>query len=334
MEASLSASSQSDAATDGRRAEAGRVRPTVTFGMNCYKAERWIGTCLDSLLAQTFGDFEIVVSDNGSPDRTVEIARQYAARDPRIRVLTSDHNMGVSANVSKAFANGRGEFHCWASATDAYHPRFLEACIEVLRADPTVALVTTRRRVFVDDPAQGEEEPRDFPGASHDAAERLADIVTQFDDGFAFRGVWRRSMIEPFMPCSSRFGQDMVMVVQAATLGRVVHLTQPYYYERRAPGAITAKVPVHLRLPHYEPTAGIGCFLFHRVRNMWDMWRMTLAASRGPVQTTRIALRLVASLLPLRGMIFCDVNDATSLATGWLKTRFAARDKSGRASAA
>ena len=334
MEASLTDSPQTSTVPDPRRVHASVQRPAVTFGMNCYKAERWIGTCLDSLLAQTFADFEIVISDNGSPDRTVEIARQYAARDPRIRVLTSDHNMGVSANVSKAFANGRGEFHCWASATDAYHPRFLEGCMELLRADPTVALVTTGRRVFADDPSQGERDDRAFPGASHDAAERITDIVTQFDDGFAFRGVWRRSMIEPFMPCSPRFGQDMVMVVQAATLGRVVHLPQPYYYERRAPGAITAKVPVHLRLPHYEPKAGLGCFVFHRIRNMWDMWKMALTASRGPVQTTRVAIRLVASLVPLRGMVFCDVNDAVSLASGWLKSRLSGGGKPGRSSAA
>ena len=334
MEASLTAPPSTSTPSAPRRATAVEQRPAVTFGMNCYKAERWIGTALDSLLAQTFTDFEIVVSDNGSPDRTVEIARQYAARDPRVRVLTSDHNMGVSANVNKAFANGRGEFHCWASATDAYHPRFLEGCMELLLADPTVALVSTRRRVFADDPSKSEADDRDFPGASHDAAERITDIVTQFDDGFAFRGVWRRSMIEPFMPCSPRFGQDMVMVVQAATLGRVVHLPKNYYYERRAPGAITAKVPVHLRLPHYEPTAGVGCFLFHRIRNMWDMWGMALAASRGPVQTTWVALRLVASLLPLRGMIYCDVNDARSLVSGWLKTRFGSRHKPGRPSAA
>ena len=68
--------------------------PRVSLGVPLYNAERYLETCLDALLAQDYADFEIIISDNASTDRTWEICQRYAARDPRIRLVTTPPGSG------------------------------------------------------------------------------------------------------------------------------------------------------------------------------------------------------------------------------------------------
>lgn len=71
-------------------------RPLLTLIVPAYNAANYLPNCLDDLLAQTFRDFEVLVMDDGSTDRTADIGEQYARRDPRIRVMRLPHG-GVSA---------------------------------------------------------------------------------------------------------------------------------------------------------------------------------------------------------------------------------------------
>ncbi|MCI0563749.1 MAG: glycosyltransferase, partial [Nitrososphaera sp.] len=69
--------------------------PQVSVGMPVYNGERYVKAALDAVLAQTFRDFELIISDNASTDATGEICREYAARDPRIRYSRNDENIGA-----------------------------------------------------------------------------------------------------------------------------------------------------------------------------------------------------------------------------------------------
>lgn len=72
--------------------------PRVSIGMPVYNGDPFIRGALDSLLAQTFTDFELIISDNASTDRTEAICREYAARDIRIRYVRQTENRGAKAN--------------------------------------------------------------------------------------------------------------------------------------------------------------------------------------------------------------------------------------------
>ena len=78
--------------------------PRVTIALPVYNGERFLSQSLDSLLAQTYGDFELAVCDNASTDATQEICRNYAARDRRIVYVRRETNLGMSANFNLAFA--------------------------------------------------------------------------------------------------------------------------------------------------------------------------------------------------------------------------------------
>lgn len=114
--------------------------PRITIGIPVFNGESFLAETLDSLLNQTFSDFEIAISDNASTDRTEQICRAYAARDPRIRYYRSDINRGAAWNHNRVFELAHGEFFKWNSADDLCAPEFLARCVAALDQDPSAVM--------------------------------------------------------------------------------------------------------------------------------------------------------------------------------------------------
>ena len=116
------------------------VTPAVSIGLPVYNGEAHLAEALDSLLAQTFSDFELIISDNASTDRTAEICRAYAARDPRIRYTRQEQNRGAAWNYNRVFALASGRYFKWFSHDDLCSQNYFERCVEILERDPAVVL--------------------------------------------------------------------------------------------------------------------------------------------------------------------------------------------------
>ncbi len=119
--------------------------PRISIGMPCYNSERWISPAIESLLGQTFEDFELIVSDNASSDGTWDIVQRYAASDDRIRPYRNPENLGASANFNRVFELARGPYFKWASSNDWCAPGLLDACHDAL--DAITHCLDTPRRV-------------------------------------------------------------------------------------------------------------------------------------------------------------------------------------------
>lgn len=115
-------------------------KPRVSIGMPVYNGENFIKEALDSILAQTYKDFELIISDNTSTDRTEEICRAYAAKDQRIRYYRSDINRGLAWNFNRVFELATAEYFKWASHDDVCAPEYVERCVEVLDREHAVVL--------------------------------------------------------------------------------------------------------------------------------------------------------------------------------------------------
>lgn len=114
--------------------------------MPVYNGAVHLAEALDSLLAQTFGDFEVILADNASTDRSAEIALDYASRDPRIRFHRNDRNLGAAANFNHVFALARSEYFKWFAHDDRLEPDYLHRCVAALDAGrPRVVLVFPQR---------------------------------------------------------------------------------------------------------------------------------------------------------------------------------------------
>lgn len=110
--------------------------PKVSIGMPVYNGEKYIQEALDSLLAQTFTDFELIISDNASTDATDKICREYTERDNRIRYVRQKQNLGANSNFQFVFDQAVGEYFMWAAADDVWGKYFIERNVLVLHEKP------------------------------------------------------------------------------------------------------------------------------------------------------------------------------------------------------
>jgi glycosyltransferase involved in cell wall biosynthesis len=118
--------------------------PQVSIAIAAYNRAHLIGRTLESLLRQSFGDFEIVISDDASADGTREVCERYAAIDPRIRYSRNEQRLGLGGNCSRVLAMTRGEFVVLAGDDDIYEPTFLERLLVEMRREPSLSIAACR----------------------------------------------------------------------------------------------------------------------------------------------------------------------------------------------
>src|SRR5262249_1338517 len=111
--------------------------------MTAFNRERFIGEAIESVLAQTFTDFELVVVDDASEDRTVEVARRYMT-DPRVRVVVNDHNLGDYPNRNPAARLACGRLLKYHDSDDLMYPHCLAALVPALLAVPSAGFALSR----------------------------------------------------------------------------------------------------------------------------------------------------------------------------------------------
>lgn len=118
--------------------------PMVSIGMPVYNGENYIREALDSLLAQTFTDFELIISDNASDDKTEVICNEYAARDNRIRYIRQPQNIGATANFRFVLDQAQGKYFMWAAHDDVRDTDFIEKASQTFLEDDACVLGTAR----------------------------------------------------------------------------------------------------------------------------------------------------------------------------------------------
>lgn len=124
------------------------TKPRVSIGLPVYNGEKYLEEALDSILAQTYTDFELIIADNASTDRTQEICLKYAQKDQRIRYHRNDQNLGGAPNHNLVFQLAQGEYFKWAAYDDKIAPVFLSKCVVVLDKNPDVVLCMPKTRLI------------------------------------------------------------------------------------------------------------------------------------------------------------------------------------------
>ena len=112
--------------------------------MPVYNGERFIREALDSLLAQTFTNFEIIISDNASTDETRQICLEYAVKDKRIRYYRNDVNIGLFANFNRVLNSASGRYFMWAAHDDRWESSFVACLVQSLDVNPQAVLAFCR----------------------------------------------------------------------------------------------------------------------------------------------------------------------------------------------
>lgn len=169
--------------------------PKVLIGIPVYNAESFIPTTLDSLLAQTYENFEIIISDNGSTDATPQVIHDYMRRDSRIRYIQQSYNLGVVDNLNFVLEEAQrteGEYFMWSCADDWKAPTFLEKAVSVLEEHPNVICVFCNEVAFSH--ISGNIVRKTFNVSSHGTpAQRLATRILNVQPDILW-GLHRKNM--------------------------------------------------------------------------------------------------------------------------------------------
>lgn len=128
------------------------LRPTVSVVMAAYNRERYIGAAIESVLAQTFTDFELIIVDDRSTDGTVAVARSYAG-DPRVRVIENQRNLGQFPNRNYAASLAVGDYLKYHDSDDLMYPHCLSLMVAALAAAPTAGFALSAHRSWPGGPS-------------------------------------------------------------------------------------------------------------------------------------------------------------------------------------
>lgn len=122
--------------------------PKVSIGLPVYNSEKFMRKKLNSLLEQTFTDFEIIISDNGSTDSTSKICEEFVEKDQRIKYFHQEKNFGASWNFNFVLEKAYGKYFLWTAVDDIILPEFIEENIEILESDNKIVCSTSQVKPY------------------------------------------------------------------------------------------------------------------------------------------------------------------------------------------
>lgn len=210
--------------------------PLVTVGLPVHNGERHIARAIESVLAQSLGDFELIVSDNASTDGTAGIVHGLMQRDPRIRYRRFEANRGISRNWSVVVREARGRFFKWLSASDLMAPGLLQRCVDVLNARPDVVLAYGSTRWIDSSGRPLALCESDFAALGARPSERFLQVARDLSiNNLVTAGVIRTEALRRTRLMGNYPSSDLVLMAELALQGRFVLLPEELY--RRRTGA-------------------------------------------------------------------------------------------------
>ncbi len=274
--------------------------PTLTVGMPVYNGERYLEAAAESVLAQSFRDLEVVISDNASTDETEAIGRALASRDPRVTYRRNGRNVGLSANFNLLVPLARGRLFKWGTADDVLRPGFLERCIAAIDADPSIVLAYAKTD-FVD----GDDRPLDIedPGwhlVADDPYERIRVTIDADSYMNATHGVIRADALRRTHLVPAYAGGDYRLLAELAALGKIVEVPERLFIRRihrrfdcrahgrhRLAATVSARHPARTARPYWRlcrdqagvilhaptPPSQRALLLIQLARTMRHRWR-------------------------------------------------------------
>ena len=255
--------------------------PQVSVGMPVYNGERFVSQAVESILSQTFRDFELIISDNASTDATERICREYAERDGRIRYYRNEQNRGAAWNNNRVVELAKGEYFKWQSHDDYCDPTFIEKCLAGIRSNPSVVLCYPRF-VRVDEQGRrlgGVKSSRVIgDGEPH---RRHRSLIYRRDSCEEVFGIARTAIVRKTSLIGPYSNSDDTFLAELILQGHFREVPEPLFFYRIHPAQSTRAYPSRLdRMAWFRPSAGAGFslpFLRLFAGHMSVVWRSPLA---------------------------------------------------------
>ena len=210
-----------------------KVSPKVSIGLPVYNGERYLAAAIDSVLAQTLDDFELIIVDNASTDATGTITRRHAACDARIRYVRNATNLGAAPNFNRAFQLATGAYFKWLAADDLIEPDYLMRTVAALDADPEAVLCTTKVGVIDEEGRRIDSFDIPLRTDSVQPTARFYDLLMVWHNCFDIFGLIRTAALAQTPLIGSYVAGDSVLLARLGLQGRFVTIPDFLFLSRR-----------------------------------------------------------------------------------------------------
>ena len=220
--------------------------PLVSIGLPVFNGEKYIQQTLDSLLAQSYKNFELNISDNASTDGTEEICRLYAAKDNRVHYYRQPRNVGLKGNWRYVLQLASGEYFMWAQHDDCWSMNYIGTLLKCLLVCPN-AILAAGRTLYIDGdgnpyPLDPDDAPVRHGNGNISTAKQL---LQQHAQGW-LQGLFRR---DELLRLASTFfamdpwGDDIVFLLELCLGKEIVGSDAAVMYKRVSGGINGPKTP-------------------------------------------------------------------------------------------
>jgi glycosyltransferase involved in cell wall biosynthesis len=211
--------------------------PFVTIGLPVYNGENYVALAIESLLAQDYPNFELLISDNNSKDRTEQICREFAEKDARVRYVRQPINLGMPGNFAWVVQNARGEYFTAASHDDLFAPAYVRRCMDELRAHPSAVFCCTEIN-FID--ADGNPHPlwananyKNIGTLGMTPVRRIHELLIRMG-WFATFGLMRVEDARRMSLGLNVYGYDVILMAELMYIGDFAKIDEPLFSYRIA----------------------------------------------------------------------------------------------------
>ena len=279
-----------------------RAIPPLTVGMPVYNGERYIGQAIESILGQSYVDFELTISDNSSTDGTQDICRSYAAQDQRVVYNRLPENVGAAGNFNRVFLSSRSPLFKFASHDDLCAPRFLEVCMNAYADAPDDLVLSFPSTVKVNE-VGAEYGPFDenLDLRQRKPHQRFGCLLRNYRLSNCFYGVLRSAAYGSTRLHQSFVAADVVLLGELALRGQFWQLPERLFMRRvhaEMSGQANPTLP-ELAL-HYD-AAYRGEPVFYRLRMFREFLRAIDTAPVMAVERNQCRAVLASVWLPKYG---------------------------------
>jgi glycosyltransferase involved in cell wall biosynthesis len=232
--------------------------PKVSIGFPVYNGEKYLAHALTRLLQQDFKDFELIICDNASTDRTREICLEFAAQDRRICYFRNDSNIGLGGNHTRTFELSHGRYFKWAAHDDDFPPNMLSRFVKALDEGPDDVSLVYSYCEYID--AWGNVQETDSDGVACDDQrphKRLSHFLRRVHMYNCTYGMMRSELLRKTHIHGRYPGADYVLFAELAMVGKLVEIAEPLLRIRRHPGrSFTANTNLQALRELFSPGSG------------------------------------------------------------------------------
>jgi len=246
--------------------------PRVSIGLPVFNGEDYIAEAIESILSQSFTDFELIISDNCSTDWTENICRSYADSDSRIRYYRHEKNFGASRNFNITVELARGEFFKWAAHDDLMANDYLEKCIKLLEKDSGIILCYSKTTIIDEAGSHLSNYGVVINANSPKPHERFKELITVNHWGIEIFGLFRTDKLRNSKMMASYPGSDRGLMAELSLLGRFYEIPEYLFYNRDHSERSIRIGTVHSRSSWFD-TSKTNSTVYPHWRLLLEFWR-------------------------------------------------------------